>query len=79
MHRVFSSSGDVCPDRGHQPDGLQSATPKSNERERVRSLPILVEHQDGWHLDWVEVVETYARRSKHLTASAQHDLVGVGQ
>ena len=79
MSFLLSSKNEVPPVRGYQHDDFSSAIPVPIERERVRSLSILVEHQDGWHLDWIEVVESGSRSCGPLIAHTRHDLAGVGQ
>ena len=79
MSFPLSSKNEVPPVRGYQHDDSSSAIPVPIERERVRSLPILVEHQDGWHLDWIEVVESCAWPHRPLIAHARNDLAGVSQ
>lgn len=79
MQRALSSSGYAGPACGRQHVSDGPAAPVSTSRERVRSLAILIERQDGWHLDWVDVVDIGTRRARRLTAHAQNGLAEDGQ
>ena len=79
MQPALSSSGYAGPDCGRQHVSDEPAAAVSTSRERVRSLPILIERQDGWHLDWVDVVHIGTRHAGRLTAHAQNGLAEDGQ
>ena len=79
MQRDLFSSADFSLDRGHRHGSSEPVNPMSTSRERVRSLPILVKRQDGWHLDWIDVVDGSSRPERRLTARAQGHLEEDGQ
>lgn len=79
MQRDLFSCADFSLDRGYRRGGSAPANAMSTPRERVRSLPILVERQDGWHLDWIDVVDSSSRPARRLTTRAEGHLEEDGQ
>ncbi len=79
MQRLLSISGDIGCSHGRQHVSPGPATSRLTSRERVRSLPILVERQDGWPLDWIDVVHIGTRRPRRLNACARDDIEKNGR
>ena len=79
MQRDLFSSAGFSLDRDYRRGSSEPVNPMSTSPERDRSLPILLERQDGWHLDWIDVVDIGSRRARRANAHAHDDLEEGGQ